>query len=150
MDLADVKRGGAFRRIHAFSAPLAPSSTPSGNAQVWMPHPGEEIFLNFEPTRGSYIQNMNNPSESLTGIQKLKYHQNLDVATFNGSRTLLQCVGPQISYIEFELHFEETCGGSLVLTILADTTPVSHISLDRDKLQGRFIVTQVDLEMRVV
>jgi len=114
-----------------------------------MPQPGQEIFLHFEPNSTSFIQNRLNPPETITGIRNFAYHQNLDVTTHSFSGGSWTYTGGQPYYVEFELEFEQTFGGSVVLAILADAVSSPHINLDRDKLQGLFVITQVDLEMRI-
>lgn len=152
MNLDDVKRYGAFRRIHDFGAPSSSSSTvPSGNNLFWIPQLGEEIFIHFEPKAVSFIQNVAQPSDSLNGIKNFKYHQELNdpltpsIDPWGSSVPFLQR-----AYVEFELHFDDNLNSGLVMTILADATYETHLSLDQDKLHGRFIITQAELEMRMV
>ncbi len=148
MDFDDVKRSGAFRRIHDFGAPLASAPLPSGSG--WIPSPGEEIFLSFEPKQTSFIQNTKNPPESLFGIHNFKYQQALEFS-LEDTGSPYQSFIPSLpeSYVEFELYFEETFGGSVLLSIQADAISGSCTMINQVKLQGRFRVTRVDLEMRV-
>lgn len=150
MDLDDVRRGGAFRRIHDFGAPSSSSTVPSGNNLSWMPHPGEEIFVHFEPKAASFIQKVASPSDSLFGIKDFKYHQELN----ESPPFSINPWGPTIpfrqrAYVEFELHFDDRLNSGIVLRILANATSDIDVSLDRNKLQGHFIITHAELEMRV-
>ena len=147
MNLDDVRKGGAFRRIHSFGA--LSSSKPSGSNVTWVPRPGEEIFVNFEPKQRSYIQNTENPPKALFGVRYFAYRQEPDDSfqTLGGRWSTSPTL--QKAYIEFELPMEEDTHGGILMNIKAEEMGTTSINLDRDKLQGRFLITKAELEMQV-
>jgi hypothetical protein len=149
MDLDDVRQGGAFRRIHDFGAPPS-SSSPSGKSN-WIPAIGDEILLSYSPKGISFLQNIHEPLKSHTGIAAISYKQEIDDSFSSFYSGIGRAPSPVFhkSYIEFELQFEDTFGG-VVMSIRADAVENVHIDGAVNLLQGRFIITETSIVMKVV
>jgi len=138
VDFDDVREGGAFRRIHDFNAPPAPRSD-----RVWIPEPDEEIFVQFEPKGTSFIQNTENPPESLFGIDNFVYRRdftNLVVPdpTFRTSIPVYQR-----AYIDFRIGCNRGMG-EILLDIRALELESVVLDMNRNKLTGRFLISRVN------
>ena len=148
MDLDDVRQGGAFRRIHDFGAPPS-SSSPSGNSN-WIPSPGEEVLLSYSPKGTSFLLSIKQPLKSHTDIKSVEYHQELDDSfsrSYSGG--WLPSPASRNSYVKFELQFDDIFGG-VTMTVRAEGIENVYIDAAANLLQGRFIITETNVEMRVV